>query len=156
MDAQCILASNHSLKSCLNLDKTFWQFICFTYPGYGSLGLMTSVLICPDGKTVEAEAAHGTVTRHYREHQKVWSAVETSYASVLVFESLFLITQGMNILHQSYCLDEWFWMQDKLTGIEKNNIIMLFYVTLYKMVTTFLTLVTLFQYKMICHGCKNK
>jgi isocitrate dehydrogenase len=34
--------------------------------GYGSLGLMTSVLICPDGKTVEAEAAHGTVTRHYR------------------------------------------------------------------------------------------
>ena len=39
--------------------------------GYGSLGLMTSVLICPDGKTIEAEAAHGTVTRHYREHQKV-------------------------------------------------------------------------------------
>lgn len=34
--------------------------------GYGSLGLMTSVLVCPDGKTVEAEAAHGTVTRHYR------------------------------------------------------------------------------------------
>ena len=39
--------------------------------GYGSLGLMTSVLVCPDGKTIEAEAAHGTVTRHYREHQKV-------------------------------------------------------------------------------------
>jgi isocitrate dehydrogenase len=39
--------------------------------GYGSLGLMTSVLITPDGKTVEAEAAHGTVTRHYRVHQKV-------------------------------------------------------------------------------------
>ncbi|XP_062523444.1 isocitrate dehydrogenase [NADP] cytoplasmic-like [Corticium candelabrum] len=38
--------------------------------GYGSLGMMTSILICPDGKTVEAEAAHGTVTRHYREHQK--------------------------------------------------------------------------------------
>ncbi|KAG0745831.1 hypothetical protein G6F57_004248 [Rhizopus arrhizus] len=38
--------------------------------GYGSLGLMTSVLYTPDGKTVEAEAAHGTVTRHYREHQK--------------------------------------------------------------------------------------
>jgi hypothetical protein len=37
--------------------------------GYGSLGMMTSVLICPDGKTVEAEAAHGTVTRHYRMHQ---------------------------------------------------------------------------------------
>ncbi len=38
--------------------------------GFGSLGLMTSVLITPDGKTVEAEAAHGTVTRHFREHQK--------------------------------------------------------------------------------------
>ena len=38
--------------------------------GYGSLGLMTSVLVTPDGKTMEAEAAHGTVTRHYREHQK--------------------------------------------------------------------------------------
>lgn len=38
--------------------------------GYGSLGLMTSVLMTPDGKTVESEAAHGTVTRHYREHQK--------------------------------------------------------------------------------------
>ena len=38
--------------------------------GFGSLGLMTSVLLTPDGKTVEAEAAHGTVTRHYREHQQ--------------------------------------------------------------------------------------
>ena len=38
--------------------------------GFGSLGLMTSVLLTPDGKTVEAEAAHGTVTRHFREHQK--------------------------------------------------------------------------------------
>lgn len=38
--------------------------------GYGSLGLMTSVLVTPDGKTMEAEAAHGTVTRHYRDHQK--------------------------------------------------------------------------------------
>src|SRR6476661_1471045 len=38
--------------------------------GFGSLGLMTSVLITPDGKTMEAEAAHGTVTRHFREHEK--------------------------------------------------------------------------------------
>ena len=49
--------------------------------GYGSLGLMTSVLMCPDGKTIEAEAAHGTVTRHYREHQKVH--VTTSLGSLL-------------------------------------------------------------------------
>ena len=38
--------------------------------GFGSLGLMTSVLVTPDGKTMEAEAAHGTVTRHFRQHQK--------------------------------------------------------------------------------------
>ncbi len=38
--------------------------------GFGSLGLMTSILVCPDGKTIEAEAAHGTVTRHYRQHQQ--------------------------------------------------------------------------------------
>lgn len=38
--------------------------------GYGSLGMMTSVLFCPDGKTMEAEAAHGTVTRHFRQHQQ--------------------------------------------------------------------------------------
>ena len=38
--------------------------------GFSSLGLMTSVLLTPDGQTMEAEAAHGTVTRHYREHQK--------------------------------------------------------------------------------------
>ena len=38
--------------------------------GFGSLGMMTSVLMCPDGKTVESEAAHGTVTRHYRFHQQ--------------------------------------------------------------------------------------
>lgn len=45
--------------------------LCVTYKGFGSLGLMTSVLVCPDGKTIEAEAAHGTVTRHYRDHQIV-------------------------------------------------------------------------------------
>ena len=38
--------------------------------GYGSLGMMSSVLMTPDGKTIESEAAHGTVTRHYRQHQK--------------------------------------------------------------------------------------
>ncbi|KAJ3122743.1 Isocitrate dehydrogenase [NADP], mitochondrial precursor (Oxalosuccinate decarboxylase) [Nowakowskiella sp. JEL0407] len=50
--------------------------------GYGSLGLMTSVLITPDGKTVEAEAAHGTVTRHYREHQKGKETSTNSIASI--------------------------------------------------------------------------
>jgi isocitrate dehydrogenase len=50
--------------------------------GFGSLGLMTSVLMTPDGKTVEAEAAHGTVTRHYRQHQKGEATSTNSIASI--------------------------------------------------------------------------
>jgi isocitrate dehydrogenase len=53
--------------------------------GYGSLGLMTSVLMTPDGKVVEAEAAHGTVTRHYREHQKGRETSTNSVASILAW-----------------------------------------------------------------------
>ena len=53
--------------------------------GFGSLGLMTSVLITPDGKTVEAEAAHGTVTRHYREHQKGKETSTNSMASIFAW-----------------------------------------------------------------------
>ena len=57
--------------------------------GFGSLGLMTSVLMTPDGKTVEAEAAHGTVTRHYRQHQ---AGEETSTNSIA---SIFAWTRGL-------------------------------------------------------------
>jgi isocitrate dehydrogenase len=57
--------------------------------GFGSLGLMTSVLFTPDGRVVEAEAAHGTVTRHYREHQK---GRETSTNSIA---SIFAWTRGL-------------------------------------------------------------
>jgi isocitrate dehydrogenase len=53
--------------------------------GFGSLGLMTSVLMTPDGKTVEAEAAHGTVTRHYREHQKGKETSTNSMASIFAW-----------------------------------------------------------------------
>jgi len=53
--------------------------------GYGSLGLMTSVLMTPDGKVVEAEAAHGTVTRHYREHQKGRDTSTNSIASIFAW-----------------------------------------------------------------------
>ena len=53
--------------------------------GFGSLGLMTSVLMTPDGLTVEAEAAHGTVTRHYREHQKGKSTSTNSIASIFAW-----------------------------------------------------------------------
>ena len=58
--------------------------------GFGSLGLMTSVLMTPDGKTVEAEAAHGTVTRHYRQHQK---GKETSTNPIA---SIFAWTRGLS------------------------------------------------------------
>jgi isocitrate dehydrogenase len=58
--------------------------------GFGSLGLMTSVLMTPDGRTVEAEAAHGTVTRHYRQHQK---GQETSTNSIA---SIFAWTRGLS------------------------------------------------------------
>lgn len=57
--------------------------------GFGSLGLMTSVLMTPDGKTVEAEAAHGTVTRHYRQHQ------EGKATSTNPIASIFAWTQGL-------------------------------------------------------------
>jgi len=53
--------------------------------GFGSLGLMTSVLATPDGKTVEAEAAHGTVTRHYREHQKGNATSTNPIASIFAW-----------------------------------------------------------------------
>ncbi|MDE2182653.1 MAG: NADP-dependent isocitrate dehydrogenase [Alphaproteobacteria bacterium] len=53
--------------------------------GFGSLGLMTSVLMSPDGRTVEAEAAHGTVTRHYREHQKGKATSTNSIASIFAW-----------------------------------------------------------------------
>jgi isocitrate dehydrogenase len=57
--------------------------------GFGSLGLMTSILVTPDGKTVETEAAHGTVTRHYREHQK------GNPTSTNPIASIFAWTQGL-------------------------------------------------------------
>lgn len=68
MVAQALKSSGGFVWSCKNYDGDVQSDI--VAQGYGSLGLMTSVLICPDGKTIESEAAHGTVTRHYREHQK--------------------------------------------------------------------------------------
>jgi len=53
--------------------------------GYGSLGMMTSVLVCPDGKTIEAEAAHGTVTRHYRQHQQGKETSTNPIASIFAW-----------------------------------------------------------------------
>uniref|UniRef100_H2YL64 Isocitrate dehydrogenase [NADP] n=1 Tax=Ciona savignyi TaxID=51511 RepID=H2YL64_CIOSA len=68
MVAQVLKSSGEFVWACKNYDGDVQSDILAQ--GFGSLGLMTSVLMCPDGKTVESEAAHGTVTRHYREHQK--------------------------------------------------------------------------------------
>jgi isocitrate dehydrogenase len=66
--------------SCKNYDGDVQSDV--VAQGFGSLGLMTSVLMTPDGKTVEAEAAHGTVTRHYRQHQKGQETSTNSVASI--------------------------------------------------------------------------
>ncbi|MEQ9573086.1 MAG: NADP-dependent isocitrate dehydrogenase [Nitratireductor sp.] len=78
--------------------------------GFGSLGLMTSVLMTPDGQTVEAEAAHGTVTRHYRQHQK---GEETSTNSIA---SIFAWTRGL--AHRAK-LDDNARLADFATTLEK-------------------------------------
>ncbi|KAM9410409.1 isocitrate dehydrogenase [NADP], mitochondrial-like [Pholidichthys leucotaenia] len=67
MVAQVLKSSGGFVWACKNYDGDVQSDILAQ--GFGSLGLMTSVLVCPDGKTIEAEAAHGTVTRHFREHQ---------------------------------------------------------------------------------------
>jgi len=57
----------------------------FLAQGFGSLGLMTSELICPDGKTIEAEAAHGTVTRHFRDHEQGKETSTNPVASIFAW-----------------------------------------------------------------------
>ena len=68
MVAACLKWEGGYVWACKNYDGDVQSDT--VAQGYGSLGLMTSVLMTPDGKTVEAEAAHGTVTRHYRQHQQ--------------------------------------------------------------------------------------
>ncbi len=68
MVAQVIKGHGGVVWACKNYDGDVESDV--VAQGYGSLGLMTSVLMTPDGQTVEAEAAHGTVTRHYRQHQQ--------------------------------------------------------------------------------------
>ncbi len=87
MVASCLKWSGGYVWACKNYDGDVQSDT--VAQGFGSLGLMTSVLMTPDGKTVEAEAAHGTVTRHYREHQK---GKETSTNSIA---SIFAWTRGL-------------------------------------------------------------
>ncbi|KAB2856847.1 MAG: NADP-dependent isocitrate dehydrogenase, partial [Bauldia sp.] len=87
MVASALKWSGGYVWACKNYDGDVQSDI--VAQGFGSLGLMTSVLLSPDGRTVEAEAAHGTVTRHYREHQK---GRETSTNSIA---SIFAWTRGL-------------------------------------------------------------
>ena len=87
MVASALKWSGGYVWACKNYDGDVQSDI--VAQGFGSLGLMTSVLMTPDGQTVEAEAAHGTVTRHYREHQK---GRETSTNSIA---SIFAWTRGL-------------------------------------------------------------
>jgi len=83
MVAYCMKAEGGYVWACKNYDGDVQSDS--VAQGYGSLGLMTSVLICPDGKTVEAEAAHGTVTRHYRLHQQGKETSTNPIASIFAW-----------------------------------------------------------------------
>jgi len=83
MVAQALKSSGKFVWACKNYDGDVQSDIIAQ--GYGSLGMMTSVLMCPDGKTIESEAAHGTVTRHYRQHQKGQSTSTNPVASIFAW-----------------------------------------------------------------------
>jgi isocitrate dehydrogenase len=87
MVAQALKSSGNFVWACKNYDGDVQSDILAQ--GFGSLGMMTSELLTPDGKTIESEAAHGTVTRHYREWQK---GNETSTNPVA---SIFAWTRGL-------------------------------------------------------------
>ena len=83
MVASCMKWNGGFVWACKNYDGDVQSDT--VAQGFGSLGLMTSVLVTPDGKTVEAEAAHGTVTRHYREHQKGKTTSTNPIASIFAW-----------------------------------------------------------------------
>jgi len=91
MVAYCMKSEGGYVWACKNYDGDVQSDS--VAQGFGSLGMMTSVLVCPDGKTVEAEAAHGTVTRHYRMYQQ---GKETSTNPIA---SIFAWTRGL--LHRA-------------------------------------------------------
>ena len=85
MVAQMLKSTGGFVWACKNYDGDVQSDV--VAQGYGSLGLMTSVLMCPDGKTIEAEAAHGTVTRHYRQHQKGLATSTNPIASIFAWSN---------------------------------------------------------------------
>eukprot|EP01066_Platyproteum_vivax_P010376 Platyproteum_vivax@DN4631_c0_g1_i2.p1 len=95
MVAQALKSKGGFVWACKNYDGDVQSDI--VAQGYGSLGLMTSVLMCPNGRTVVSEAAHGTVTRHYRQHQRGEKTSTNPIASIFAW------TRG---LHQRAKLDK--------------------------------------------------
>ncbi len=85
MVASVLKSEGEFVWACKNYDGDIQSD--FLAQGYGSLGMMTSVLMSPDGKVVEAEAAHGTVTRHYRMHQKGHETSTNPLASIFAWTS---------------------------------------------------------------------
>jgi isocitrate dehydrogenase len=83
MVAYMLKSNGGFVWACKNYDGDVQSDI--VAQGYGSLGLMTSVLVSPDGRTIEAEAAHGTVTRHYREHQRGRKTSTNPIASIFAW-----------------------------------------------------------------------
>ncbi|HKY64820.1 MAG TPA: isocitrate/isopropylmalate family dehydrogenase, partial [Acidimicrobiales bacterium] len=83
MVAQALKWEGGYVWACKNYDGDVQSDI--VAQGFGSLGLMTSVLLTPDGKTCEAEAAHGTVTRHFRQHQKGQATSTNPIASIFAW-----------------------------------------------------------------------
>jgi isocitrate dehydrogenase len=83
MVASCMKWNGGFVWACKNYDGDVQSDT--VAQGFGSLGLMTSVLVTPDGKTVESEAAHGTVTRHFREHQKGKATSTNPIASIFAW-----------------------------------------------------------------------
>lgn len=83
MVAQCLKSQGGFVWACKNYDGDVQSDTLAQ--GFGSLGLMTSVLLTPDGKSVLAEAAHGTVTRHYRVHQQGGETSTNSIASIFAW-----------------------------------------------------------------------
>ncbi|OEH79359.1 isocitrate dehydrogenase [Cyclospora cayetanensis] len=83
MVAQCLKSPGGFVWACKNYDGDVQSDT--VAQGFGSLGLMSSVLLSPDGRSVEAEAAHGTVTRHYRQHQKGEKTSTNPIASIFAW-----------------------------------------------------------------------
>ena len=117
-----------SFRSLLYYYRQVKTNTTFNCSGFGSLGMMTSVLICPDGKTIESEAAHGTVTRHFRMHQQgketstnpigntqahtlsllyCYSTISITYAKTKTIHMLWDMT---NILFLIFNCLIWFWV----------------------------------------------